>query len=94
MLDGPFRNLATIVERASCEASPLPKPVIQAFLYFVRRKVDAELNLEFSVFSLDYLDIFRKIPPRMSILFLFSTFDRIVPPTDVFEFYNSYEGNK
>jgi len=41
VLDGPFRSLATIVERASCEASPLPKPIIQAFLYFVRRKVDA-----------------------------------------------------
>jgi pimeloyl-ACP methyl ester carboxylesterase len=40
VLDGPFKNLSTIVERASYEASKLPMPIIKAFLYFVKRKVD------------------------------------------------------
>lgn len=40
VLDGPFRKLSTIVERASYEASKLPIPIIKGFLYFVKRKVD------------------------------------------------------
>lgn len=60
----------------------------------MRRKVDAELNLEFSLFGLDYLDIFRRIPPHLSILFIFSHYDQIVPTAEIFEFYNCYRGSK
>jgi pimeloyl-ACP methyl ester carboxylesterase len=45
VLDGPFKSLSTIVERASYEASHLPQPIIRAFLFFVRRKVDSELGM-------------------------------------------------
>ncbi len=41
VLDGPFKHLSTIIERASAEVSGLPTAIVRGFLYFVKRKVDS-----------------------------------------------------
>lgn len=45
VLDGPFKKLDDIVERAAQEVTNLPKTVINIFLYFIKKKVDFELGI-------------------------------------------------
>lgn len=46
------------------------------------------------LFGIDYLSVFKKLTPHLSILFVFSNFDSVVPANEVLEFYNSYTGPK
>lgn len=50
--------------------------------------------MNYDIFDIDYLNIFKKLNTNMPILFIFSNFDSIVPAEEVLEFYNSYKGPK
>lgn len=46
-------------------------------LYFVKKRAAKEAN--YDIFSIDYLNVFKKLNTSMPVLFIFSHFDGIVP---------------
>ena len=57
-------------------------------------KNNASKEAKYDIFSIDYLSIFKRLNSNMTVLFIFSHFDGIVPAEEVFKFYNAYKGPK
>jgi pimeloyl-ACP methyl ester carboxylesterase len=77
ILDCPFRSLAKVVERIACRKVTLPNFIIRPMLYFIKQRAIKEIN--YDIFEIDYLHIFKKLNTNLPILFIFSNFDTIVP---------------
>lgn len=48
----------------------------------IKKRAAKEAN--FDIFSIDYLNVFKKLNTNMPVLFIFSHFDGIVPAEEVF----------
>ena len=92
VLDSPFRSLSKVVERIASRKVSLPLMVLKPVLYMIQKRAIEEAGID--LFGIDYLSVFKKLTPHLSILFVFSNFDSVVPANEVLEFYNSYTGPK
>lgn len=82
ILDSPFRSLSTVIDRIAIQSVPLPEFILKPVLYFVKKRAAKEAN--YDIFSIDYLNVFKKLNPSMPVLFIFSHFDGVVPAEEVF----------
>ena len=77
VLDSPFRSLSKVVERIASRKVNLPLVVLKPALYMIERRAAKEVGFE--LFDIDYLSVFKKLNSHLSILFVFSNFDSVVP---------------
>ncbi len=92
ILDSPFRQLSSVVERVAERKVSLPSFLIKPILFFVKQRAVKEIQCD--IFEINYLDIFKKVNSNMPVLFIYSNFDSIVPGEEVLEFFNAYKGPK
>jgi hypothetical protein len=77
VLDSPFRSLAKVVERIASRRVSLPLVMLKPALYMIQKRAAEEVG--FDLFGIDYLSVFKKLTPHLSVLFVFSNFDSVVP---------------
>jgi hypothetical protein len=70
----------------------LPHLLASLLCYFIRKEVEQRLN--FPLFQVDYLHLFKKLPKNLSILFICSDNDTVVPRQEVEDFYRAFKGDR
>jgi hypothetical protein len=62
------------------------------FTYFLCKEI--EQRLKFPLFAMDYLSLFKRMSTTLSVMFICSANDMVVPKQEVEQFYHSYKGDK
>jgi len=85
ILDGPFRRLEGIIERLAYQNAPhVPKAILDGFIFFLKRRINLELDLGHCLFETDYVKHISELDPRLALLVIYSNFDTMVPTNEAF----------
>jgi hypothetical protein len=73
--------LDEVIKRVIRSETSLPQPFVSLVSYFLKKEI--EERLKFPLFAEDYLHLFKRVSKTMSVLFLCSDNDAIVPKQEV-----------